>query len=42
MIENIKEGLSGTIHLKLYKKQVLIYEDTGLNAGIELMKPIHN
>ena len=29
MIENIKEGLSGTIHLKLYKKQVLIYEDTG-------------
>lgn len=38
MIEQIKEGLSGTITLKLYKKNQLIYEDTGLHAGIEIMK----
>ena len=38
MIEQIKEGLSGTIHIKLYRKKVLILEDTGLHAGIEIMK----
>jgi len=38
MIEQIKEGLSGNIHIKLYRKKVLILEDTGLHAGIEIMK----
>ena len=38
MIEQIKEGLSGTIHIKFYRKKVLILEDTGLHAGIEIMK----
>jgi tocopherol cyclase len=38
MVEQIKEGLSGSIHMKLYKKEVLILEDTGLHAGIEIMK----
>jgi hypothetical protein len=37
MIQHIKEGLSGQIHIKLYKKYVLIYEDEGYNAGIEIM-----
>ena len=39
MIEQIKEGLSGNIHLKLYDKNNLIYEDIGEHAGIEIMKP---
>jgi hypothetical protein len=38
MIEQIKEGLSGIIHLKLYYKKTLIYEDSGKHAGIEIMK----
>lgn len=38
MINQIKEGLSGYIHIKLYKKEKLIYEDIGKNAGIEIMK----
>ena len=38
MIEQIKEGLSGNIHLKLYNRSKLIYEDTGYHAGIEIMK----
>lgn len=38
MIEQIKEGLSGNIHLKLFKRSKLIYEDTGYHAGIEIMK----
>lgn len=38
MIEQIKEGLSGTISVKLYKKKELIYEDIGLHSGIEIMK----
>ncbi|MBU1094722.1 MAG: tocopherol cyclase family protein [Firmicutes bacterium] len=38
MIEQIKEGLSGYIKLKLYVKDQLIYEDTGYHAGIEVMK----
>jgi tocopherol cyclase len=37
MNESIKEGLSGTIHLKLYHKNKLIYEDTGVSSGIEIM-----
>jgi len=37
MIKTIKEGLSGTIKLKLFKKNVLIYEDEGTNAGLEIM-----
>lgn len=37
MSQTIKEGLSGIIDLKLYKKDVLIYEDTGYQAGIEIM-----
>lgn len=38
MIEQIKEGLSGKISIKLYNKDQLVYEDTGLHAGIEIMK----
>ncbi len=38
MVEQIKEGLSGWIHLKLYRKKTLIFEDTGYHAGIEIMK----
>lgn len=37
MNETIKEGLSGNIHLKLYKKNTLIYEDDGVASGIEIM-----
>jgi hypothetical protein len=37
MNESIKEGLSGTIHVKLYHKHKLIYEDTGVSSGIEIM-----
>lgn len=37
MDQTIKEGLSGEIHLKLCKKDILIYEDTGYQAGIEIM-----
>jgi hypothetical protein len=37
MSQTIKEGLSGTIDIKLYKKGLLIYEDTGYQAGIEIM-----
>lgn len=38
MINQIKEGLSGNIHIKLYDKKTLVYEDTGYHAGIEIMK----
>lgn len=38
MIHTIKEGLSGRVNVKLYYKNQLIYEDTGLEAGIEIMK----
>lgn len=38
MINQIKEGLSGWIHMKLFYKDQLIYEDTGYHAGIEIMK----
>lgn len=38
MINQIKEGLSGKIEIKLFKKNTLIYQDTGYHAGIEIMK----
>lgn len=38
MIEQIKEGLSGSIKIKLFKNKELIYADEGLHAGIEIMK----
>jgi tocopherol cyclase len=38
MIEQIKEGLSGNIELKLYLKNQLVYQDQGSHAGIEIMK----
>lgn len=37
MKETIKEGLSGNISLKLYKKNTLLYEDEGVASGIEIM-----
>ena len=37
MNQTIKEGLSGSIHLKLYKNKKLIYQDIGSNAGLEIM-----
>ncbi|MCD4827531.1 MAG: tocopherol cyclase family protein [Acholeplasmataceae bacterium] len=37
MNKTIKEGLSGVVEIKLYKKNQLIYEDTGYQAGIEIM-----
>ncbi len=37
MNQLIKEGLSGEVHLKLYRKKTLIYEDKGKHAGIEIM-----
>lgn len=40
MINQIKEGLSGTITIKFYHKGVLLYEDIGHHAGIEIMKPV--
>lgn len=38
MINSIKEGLSGTIHLKFFIRNKLIFEDMGYHAGIEIMK----
>lgn len=38
MIEEIKEGLSGEVQIKLYENNDLIYAGTGLHAGIEIMK----
>ena len=37
MIQSIKEGLSGIIKLRLYENDILIYEDTGTHAGLEIM-----
>lgn len=37
MDEMIKEGLSGIIEVKLFKKNKLIFEDTGTQAGLEIM-----
>lgn len=42
MVESIKEGLSGKIKITLFKKNKKIFEDTGYNAGIEIMKPYKN
>jgi len=38
MSHSIKEGLMGEVHLKLFNKDKLIFEDHGLNAGVEIMK----
>ncbi|MDO9629060.1 MAG: tocopherol cyclase family protein [Acholeplasmataceae bacterium] len=38
MVNQIKEGLSGFIRIKLYKGKTLIFEDKGNHAGIEIMK----
>lgn len=38
MIDQIKEGVSGFIEIKLYKNKELIYSDEGKHAGIEIMK----
>lgn len=37
MIQSIKEGLSGSIHLKLFSDYKLLFEDTGTHAGLEIM-----
>lgn len=37
MIEQIKEGLSGIVEIKLYHKSKLTYQDKGNHAGIEIM-----
>lgn len=39
MIESIKEGLTGTVQIRLFDRGKLIYEDVGNQAGIEIMKP---
>ena len=36
MQNSIKEGLGGTVHLKLYHFNQLILEDTSTNCGIEI------
>lgn len=38
MNHTIKEGLMGEVHLKLFYKNKVIFEDLGLNAGVEIMK----
>lgn len=38
MNQTIKEGLSGEVEVKLYKRKMLIYEGKGSSAGIEIMK----
>jgi hypothetical protein len=38
MVHTIKEGLSGEVRIKLYDKKTLLYEDIGIEAGIEIMK----
>ncbi len=38
MVNQIKEGLSGYIDIRLFKGKKLIFEDRGLHAGIEIMK----
>ncbi len=37
MKEHIKEGLSGTVTLRLFKEGLCLWEGTGSNAGIEIM-----
>lgn len=38
MDHSIKEGRSGEVTIKLYHADCLLYEDTGSNAGVEIMK----
>lgn len=40
MVSEIKEGLSGKIELRLYENDSLIYSDTSLHGGIEIMKTL--
>jgi hypothetical protein len=37
MNHQIKEGLSGQVHLMLYYKDHLLFDDTGRRAGVEIM-----
>lgn len=37
MLQSIKEGLSGKIHIELIENKTLIYKDTGYYAGLEIM-----
>ncbi len=37
MVEQIKEGLSGTIRIRLYRGKTLLIDDVGRHAGIEIM-----
>jgi hypothetical protein len=37
MNQLIKEGLSGSVKIKLYHKKSLIYQDEGSHAGVEIM-----
>jgi hypothetical protein len=34
----IKEGLMGEVHIKLYRQDKVIFEDHGVNTGVEIMK----
>jgi tocopherol cyclase len=38
MNHTIKEGLMGEVHLKLFDREKLIFEDHGFSSGIEIMK----
>lgn len=38
MNQTIKEGLMGEVHLKLFYKDKLIFEDHGYSSGVEIMK----
>jgi len=38
MDQMIKEGIMGEVHLKLFYKNKVIFEDLGVNAGVEIMK----
>jgi len=42
MVEQIKEGLSGTIRIRLYRGKTLLVNDVGRHAGIEIMKQKNN
>jgi len=37
MIQSIKEGLSGLIKLQLFENNKLIYKESGIHAGLEIM-----
>ncbi|MFU8792600.1 MAG: tocopherol cyclase family protein [Acholeplasmataceae bacterium] len=38
MNQTIKEGLSGEVFVKLWRRKTLIFDDHGTSAGIEIMK----